>query len=174
MCTYTLQLADDQVVIANDKDHLEYMTQKIQEEYRKWGLEINNKKMKYLLIGAKLSNISFEKNNQEITPCEAYTYQGVIFDRTGIDNREIQARITQAREIIGCINGILWNSEISKRRKYNIYNTLVKSSLLTELKLDASLNKQKEARSGRDGRNKKFIRNIKKGIEFETKNCVEG
>ncbi|XP_012228171.2 uncharacterized protein [Linepithema humile] len=54
----------------------------------------------------------------------------VTFDRTATNNREIQARTTQARRIIGCINEILWSSEISKQRKYNVYNTSVKSSLL--------------------------------------------
>lgn len=45
---------------------------------------------------------------------------------------KIKTRITSARRIIGCINGILWSGDIGKQRKYNIYNTLVKSSLVNE------------------------------------------
>jgi hypothetical protein len=42
---YTLQFADDQVVLAGDKENLEYMTCKLKETYEKWGLDKNlNKK----------------------------------------------------------------------------------------------------------------------------------
>ncbi|XP_072384334.1 uncharacterized protein [Diabrotica undecimpunctata] len=85
VCLYTLQLADDQVIIANDKDDLEDMARKLKEEYEQWGLEINVEKTKYLLIGGELSNIELE-NNEEITSCSKYTYLGVIFDRTGKDD----------------------------------------------------------------------------------------
>ena len=38
---YTLQFADDQVICANEKETLEYMTCKLNEEYEKWGLLMN-------------------------------------------------------------------------------------------------------------------------------------
>ena len=48
---YTLQFADDQVVLAGGKDDLEYMTRKLKETYKKWGLDMNFNKIKYLCIG---------------------------------------------------------------------------------------------------------------------------
>jgi hypothetical protein len=36
----------------------------------------------------------------------------------------------QARKCIACLNGILWSKDIRKERKLNVYNTLIKSSLL--------------------------------------------
>jgi hypothetical protein len=43
---YTLQFADNQVVLAEDKEDLEYITRKLKENYEKWGLGINmNKKI---------------------------------------------------------------------------------------------------------------------------------
>lgn len=128
VCLYTLQFADDQVLIANDKDDLEYMTRKLQEEYEKWGLQLNTQKTKYLPIAQEKVNIELEK--EEIEACDEYTYLGVTFDITGKDDKEINKRITQARRIIGCLNGIFWSKEIGKHRKYNIYETLIKSSLL--------------------------------------------
>ena len=47
----TLQFADDQVVLAGNKEDLEYMTHKLIETYEKWGLELNFNKTKYLCIG---------------------------------------------------------------------------------------------------------------------------
>jgi len=48
---YTLQFADDQVVLAGDKEDLEYMTRKLEENYEKWGLDMNFNRTKYLCIG---------------------------------------------------------------------------------------------------------------------------
>ena len=50
---YTLQFADDQVVLAGDKEDLEYMTRKLTETYEKWGLDMNLNKTKYLFIGKR-------------------------------------------------------------------------------------------------------------------------
>jgi len=36
----------------------------------------------------------------------------------------------QARKCIACLNGTLWSKDIRKERKLNIYNALIKSSLL--------------------------------------------
>jgi hypothetical protein len=38
--------------------------------------------------------------------------------------------VIQARKCIACLNGILWNKDIRKNRTLNIYNALIKSSLL--------------------------------------------
>jgi hypothetical protein len=41
-----------------------------------------------------------------------------------------RSRVIQARKCIACLNGILWGEDIRKERKLNIYNALIKSSLL--------------------------------------------
>jgi hypothetical protein len=70
-----------------------------------------------------------DKDN-EIELCQEYKYLGVIFDNSGTDDKEIRSRVMQARKCIACLNGILWSKEIRKERKLNIYNALIKSSLL--------------------------------------------
>jgi hypothetical protein len=35
--------------------------------------------------------------------------------------------MTQVRKAIGSLNGIFWNPKITKRRKYNIHNAVVKN-----------------------------------------------
>ena len=57
---YTLQFADDQVVLARDKEYLEYMTSKLKETYEKWGLDMNLNKTKYLCIGGRGDTQQFE------------------------------------------------------------------------------------------------------------------
>jgi len=62
--------------------------------------------------------------------CQEYKYSGVIFDTSGTDNKEIRSSVIQARKCIACLNGILWSKDIRNERKFNIYNSLIKSSLL--------------------------------------------
>jgi len=68
--------------------------------------------------------------DSEIESCQEYKYLGVIFDTSGTDDKEISSRVIQARKCIACLNGILWSNDIRKERKLNIYNALIKSSLL--------------------------------------------
>lgn len=51
---YSLQFADDQSVIARDRDDLEYMTDKLKKTYDEWGLSMNIRKTKYLIIESHL------------------------------------------------------------------------------------------------------------------------
>jgi len=61
---YTLQFADDQVVLPSDKEDLEYMTRKLKETYEKWGLDMNLNKTKYLCIGETHSNLKLDKDSE--------------------------------------------------------------------------------------------------------------
>jgi hypothetical protein len=45
---YSLNFADDQVLLAQDHDDMEYTARKLKEEYKKWGLTINLEKTKYV------------------------------------------------------------------------------------------------------------------------------
>lgn len=128
-CIYTLQFADDQVVIANDMEDMQYMMRKLTEEYSQWGLTVNLTKTRYLCVGEEPNNLVLD-NGQQIPSCQEYVYLGVTFDSTGTDVKEIEKRIVQAKKVIGCLNGILWSKEITKKRKYNIYETMIKSTLL--------------------------------------------
>jgi len=125
---YTLQFADDQVVLAGDKEDLEYMTRKLKEIYEKWGLDMNLNKTKYLFTGETHNNLKLDKDSG-IEFCQEYKYLGVIFDTSWTDDKEIRSRVIQARKCIACLNRILWSKDIRKERKLNIYNALIKSSL---------------------------------------------
>ena len=61
---YTLQFAGDEVVLAGDKEDLEYMTHKLKETYEKFGLDMNLNKTKYLRIGKTHSNLKLNKDSE--------------------------------------------------------------------------------------------------------------
>ena len=82
-----------------------------------------------MCTGGTHNNLKLDKDN-EIEFCREYNYLGVIFDTSGTDDKAISLRVIQARKCIACLNGILWSKDIRKERKLNIYNALIKSSLL--------------------------------------------
>jgi hypothetical protein len=92
------------------------MTRKLKETYEKWGLDINLNKTKYLCIGGTNKNLKLGKDN-EIEFCQEYKYLGIIFDTSGIDDKGIRFRVTQARKCVACLNGFLWSKGIRKERK---------------------------------------------------------
>ena len=51
MTIYSMLFADDQLLIAQDYEDLEYMRRKLIDEYELWGLKLNIKKLKCMAIG---------------------------------------------------------------------------------------------------------------------------
>jgi len=105
------------------------MTRKLKETYEKWGFDLNLNKTKYLYIGGTHNNLKLDKDS-EIEFCQEYKYLGVIFDNSGTDDKEIRSGVIQGRKCVARLNGIQWSKDIRKERKLNIYNALIKSSLL--------------------------------------------
>ena len=65
---YSLSFADDQVLLAQGHDDMEYMTRKLKEEYEKWGLAINLEKTKYVRMGEGKEILKFD-GGEEVKPC---------------------------------------------------------------------------------------------------------
>ncbi|XP_044766420.1 uncharacterized protein LOC123322542 [Coccinella septempunctata] len=126
---YTLHFADDQVVVAQDKEDLEFMATRLFAEYEKWGLSVNKTKTKYLCIGQKADSLHLE-DNIEIGTCSEYTYLGAQIDHTGRTETEIGLRILKGRRVIGCLNSILWSKNISREKKHQIYNSIFEGIVL--------------------------------------------
>lgn len=75
---------------------------------------MNIDKTKYLCIGNDNINLKID-DSTEIGGCDEYKYQGVIFEKSGMDDREVSARIMGAKKAIGCLNSIFWSKEIGKK-----------------------------------------------------------
>jgi len=52
-----LQFADDQVLLAEDKEDSEYMAEKINEEYEKYEMTISVERTKYMCDGSDGHNL---------------------------------------------------------------------------------------------------------------------
>jgi hypothetical protein len=110
---YSLNFAEDQVVIAQDHDDMEFMARKLKEEYEKWGLTMNLEKTKYVSIGEGKESLKFD-SGEEIKPSTECTYLGTKIDYTGDNTAEIKHRINQTRKAINALNSIWWHKDIIK------------------------------------------------------------
>ncbi|KAF2889952.1 hypothetical protein ILUMI_16221 [Ignelater luminosus] len=93
---YTLHFADDQMVLAHNKD-LKYMTRKLIEEYKRWGLKVKTNKTKYMCVGGKLEDLELE-NSITFKRCEGYTYLGVKLPSEDWSEKEVEERIRKGRK----------------------------------------------------------------------------
>ena len=123
---FTLLFADDQVVIAEDEEDLEYMLRKLIEEYEEWGLEVNSEKTQYLAIGREGRDLN--KNGKKIRNVDEYKYLGVTITKDGKDERDILDKIRKGKTITSQLNSILWSLNIRKDTKKKIFRTIVEST----------------------------------------------
>lgn len=122
---HTILFADDQVIIAEDEEDMKYMLTKLIEEYNNWGLEVNTEKTKYLLIGGKGQDL--ELDNGAIKSVEEYEYLGVTVCEDGRDDKDIIKKVGKGKNMTKALHPILWNNNITKKTKTDIYKTLIES-----------------------------------------------
>lgn len=126
---YTLSFADDQVVMAQDYEDIEYMARKLIEQYNKWGLTVNLEKTEYMCIGGEQRDLVLN-NGQKIKQCSEYKYLGMTLSQDGSLDQAIKERNILGRRAISLLNGILWDKNINKKNKTRIYDTIVKSIIV--------------------------------------------
>ena len=91
MTIYSLLFADDQLLIAQDYEDLEYMTRKLIDEYEMWGLKLNVKK-KNSMYGHRrhIKRLTTRRLEGDNKLC---TYLGVRLTKDGNYESEINDRI---------------------------------------------------------------------------------
>jgi len=115
--------------MAQSKKDLVYMGRKLQEKYSKWGFTMNIAKTKYMSVGTDTNHLEMDSGDI-ITGCTEFRYLGTIFTKDERNTKNIRHVLTQARKIIGALNGIWWSKNITRNREKMIYNSMVKSVLI--------------------------------------------
>ena len=72
---YSVLFADDQFIIAQDYEDLEYVTRKLIDEYELLGLKLNVKKTKYMAIGDTSRDIQLEDGKGILSHVNEYTVE---------------------------------------------------------------------------------------------------
>ena len=122
----SLLFADDQVIVAEDEEDINYMYRKLEEEYEKWGLEINLDKTQYLTIGTHGHDLQTDKGIIKHTT--DYKYLGTTITQDGRDDKDIEYKIRRGKVVVKQLHTVLWNDEISKENKKKMFSTFVEST----------------------------------------------
>jgi hypothetical protein len=77
MTIYSMLYADDQLLIAQDYQDIEYMTRKLIDKYELRGLKLNTKKTKYMAIGDTSRDLQLKDGKGTISHVSEYVYLGV-------------------------------------------------------------------------------------------------
>ena len=112
----TLCFANGQVIVTQDCDDVNYMTRKLIDEYKTWGLEKNTNETEYMCIGGQQQDLVL---NDEITikHCYDYEYLGTNISCDGTLDEAAKDRNAARRKAITLLNSILWDQTINKPTK---------------------------------------------------------
>lgn len=124
---YSLLFADDQIIVAEDEDDVNYMFRKLVEELEKWGLEINIEKTQYMVIGAQGRDLQTDKGIVKHT--KEYKYLGTTFTDRGRDDQDIQNKIKRGKTIVRQLHPVLWNNNITSYTKRRMFSTFIESTV---------------------------------------------
>ena len=104
---YSMLFADDQLLIAQEYEDLEYKTRKLIDECELWSLKLSFKKTKCVAIGDRSRDIQLEIGKWIISHVNEYTYLGVRITKDGNHEPQIIERINGGRAAKTKLNSIL-------------------------------------------------------------------
>ena len=124
---YTLLFADDQVLLATDRDDISYMLRKLKEEYNKWGLTINTLKTEYMIAGYENDKGDLHLENEVIKYSPSFKHLGVTLSSSGRSSEDIENKIRQGKRANRQLNSVQWSKNINQTTKTRLYKTIVQS-----------------------------------------------
>ena len=94
-----LRYADDTALLAGDENELSELISKINEVGKQFGMKINIKKTKAMVVSKKLNSpkINIAIDGEQIEQVASYMYLGSLITEDGRSEKEIKRRITIAR-----------------------------------------------------------------------------
>ena len=125
-CLADLDVADDIVLLANNRVDLQSMTNNLHDVASKGGLCISQEKTKTIQVRSSAQNVApICINNHPVEEVESFAYLGSVITSDGGANVDIKVHIGKAATIFRQM-GRIWNtSSIDQRIKMQLYNTIV-------------------------------------------------
>ena len=124
-----LRYADDTALIADDKDKLQKIVTKVQEESSKAGLEMNVKKTKTMIISRDAENkkVEVKVNNEILQQVNRFIYLGTELREDIKTDQEIERRANIAREKFSKMSKVFTTKRLKLKTKLNILNSYIYS-----------------------------------------------
>jgi hypothetical protein len=117
-----LRYADDTTILAEDKEDLRKLLEKLKEESEKTRLMLNLKKTKIMTTGI-LNEFILDGKEMDIINC--YTFLGSIITRDDYDFKEINRRLSIGRMAMTKLEKIMKDQDIKKATKIKIAETVI-------------------------------------------------
>ena len=124
---WNVRYADDTTIVANSKEEMEDIAEKLRQASEEMGLLINNTKTITMTIHGN-GNVNI--NGQTISTVEKFKYLGSYIAQDGDSTADIKARFGQARSIAASLSEIWKSSDLNKQLKVQLAKTLVWSVAL--------------------------------------------
>ncbi|GFR70818.1 RNA-directed DNA polymerase from mobile element jockey [Elysia marginata] len=126
--------ADDTVLTADSEEKLQELLNKVVEENKNKGLELNSKKTESMIITRKTSipkcEIKIEENT--IKQAISFKYLGTQITSDGRNHQEIKSRIYQAKASFQQMKSIMTNIKISIVVRKRLLETFIETVLLCD------------------------------------------
>ncbi|GFS23497.1 lactation elevated protein 1-like [Elysia marginata] len=127
-----IRYADDTVLTADSEEKLQELLNKVVEETKNKGLELNSKKTESMIITRKTSiskcEIKIEENT--IKQANSFKYLGTQITSDGSNHQEIKSRIAQAKASFQQMKSIMTNIKISIVVRKRLLETFKETVLL--------------------------------------------
>lgn len=122
--------ADDIMICTSTETHLQEKLIQWTQELKRRGLKINVQKTKVMHIGKESKSIEVKINEDTLEQVDSFKYLGVIIDREGNMEEEIQERIQNATKLYHSLNKAFINKkEISSKTKLTVHKTIFRPIL---------------------------------------------
>ena len=123
--------ADDLMVSANSEKDLQENINIWENTFSKWNMKMNVEKSKVMHIGKDNKSLNLKINGKNIEQVETFKYLGVLINRTGTDELEIQKRLHSTSKLYFILkNTIIGKKEISHKTKITVYKTIYRPTLM--------------------------------------------
>ena len=128
-----LRFADDIALLADSEEDLQTLINKVHEISKKYGMEISIPKTKTMVFDSNSkdpvkANIQIE--NTTLDQVDKFKYLGVTFTASNDSTTEIRCRLMQASIVLGKLQRIWKDDDISLKTKLRLLNALVYPVLL--------------------------------------------
>ena len=128
---FDIEFADDTVLIARTREHMQDLLWYVQDEASKYNLHLNMDKTKLVLYNSDAS-IAF-RDGSLVQQVSSIVYLGGLIDQTGKPGPEVRRRIGEARQVFQKLKRVWRHAGLSVRKKLRIYKACVVSKLIYNL-----------------------------------------
>ena len=118
-----LDFADDIALLSSRHVDIEDKTSRLVEEAARVGLKINSKRSKVMRINAR-NDKRIKVNDEQVDDVEEFLYLDALLDKEGGATKDIQQKLSKARQTFYRLRRIWNSSEISRKTKIQLFTKL--------------------------------------------------